>query len=390
MKLTRRPEWLILGIVCIAANLRAPITGLPTLVAAIQADLGLSSAAAGLLTTTPLFVFALVSLVGARIAARFGLERSLFYAIWLMLIGVLLRSAPGGWSLFLGNTIIAVGIALGNVLLPSLIKRDFPHRIAFITALYALTMGIVAALVSAIAVPIARMNGLGWRYSLLAVAIMIIITLLVWWPQWRHATSTPTSSTIKTVSLWRQPLAWQVSLFLGLNSLMYYIVVSWLPAILQEAGFSAAYAGNVHGILQLATAIPGLIIVPLIARFSDQRPVVVLMMLPVFIGLMGLWLYPAAALWWSIVLGFGAGAVFVLALSFVGMRVASPQLAASLSGMAQFIGYLLAAGGPSLTGKLHDTTGSWSLTLVFCIVVSVAMLWSGLLAGRDIRIQHQM
>lgn len=147
MKLTRRPEWLILGILCIAANLRAPITGLPAVISAIQADLALSSTVAGLLTTTPLFVFAVVSLLSPRIAVRFGLERSLFYALLLMLIGVIFRSMPSVEALFLGNNIVAIGISMGNVLLPSLIKRDFPYRVAFITALYALTMGIVAALV---------------------------------------------------------------------------------------------------------------------------------------------------------------------------------------------------------------------------------------------------
>lgn len=386
MKLLRRPEWLILGIVCIAANLRAPITSLPTVVDLIQIDTGLSSAALGLLTSLPLFVFALVSLCSASIAHRFGLERSLYYAIWLMLIGVGLRSLPHLAALYVGNNIIAVGIALGNVLLPGLIKRDFPQRIALITSLYALSMGIIAALVSAVTVPIAHVWG--WRIALLAMSLMILITLVVWWPQ-RHKGRPQAEQRRRSasISLWRHPLAWQVSLFLGLNSLMYYIVVSWLPAMLQASGFGADEAASMQGVLQLATAIPGLVIVPLIARFKDQRIVVVFMMLPVFVGLLGLWLYPDAAWWWSVILGFGSGAVFVLALSFVGMRVATAPLAAALSGMAQFIGYLLAAGGPALTGKMHDLSQSWASTLIFCLVIAVMMLISGLYAGRDQQIQ---
>lgn len=388
MKITQRPEWLVLGIICIAANLRAPITGLPPLISIIQNDLGLSSTIAGLLTSTPLMMFALVSLFGAHIGRQFGLERSLFYAIWLMLIGILLRSIPGVWPLFLGNNIVAIGIAIGNVLLPSLVKREFPHRIAFLTALYALTMSLVAALVSAIAVPISRIHGLSWRYSLLSVSLIVVITLIVWWPQWRRSEKIKPDMIQTKVSLWHEPLAWQVSLFLGLNSVSFYILVSWLPAILQESGFSAEHAGNVHGLLQLAIAISGLVVVPLIARFKDQRPVVVIMVIPIFIGWLGLLFYPAAALWWSVSLGVGGGAIFVLSLSFVGMRVASSQQAASLSGMAQFIGYLLAAGGPIIAGKLHDISGTWTSTLVMCFLLAGALLVTGLLAGRNIRIEN--
>lgn len=387
MKITRRPEWLVLGIICIAANLRAPVTGLPPLIGTIQDDLGLSSTMAGLLTSTPLMVFALISLIGARIGAQFGLERSLFYAIWLILIGILLRSVPSVWLLFIGNNIVAVGIAIGNVLLPGLVKREFPHRIAFLTALYALTMSLVAALVSASAVPISHIDGLNWRYSLLSVGLIALITLVIWWPQWRQSKTVNSDITMPKVFLWCEPLAWQVSLFLGLNSVSFYILVSWLPAILSEAGFTPERAGHVHGLLQLAIAISGLLVVPLIARFKDQRPVVMIMMVPIFIGWLGLVFYPAAALWWSISLGVGGGGIFVLSLSFVGMRVASSQQAASLSGMAQFIGYLLAASGPIIAGKLHDISGNWTSTLIMCLLLATALLVVGLLAGRNIRIE---
>lgn len=386
MKLTQRPEWLILGVLFIAANLRAPITGLPTLVSTIQADIGVSATLMGMLTTMPLVVFAIFSLIGAKLANRFGLEKSLFYAIVCMLVGVVTRSSGGFWALFIGNNLIAVGIAIGNVLLPGIVKRDFPQRITAITSLYALAMGLVAALVSVISVPLATTFGLGWRSSLLAVSLIMVVALIVWWPQWINSKFTPVTMQTKQVSLFKVPMAWYVSLFLGFNSVMYYTIISWLPSMLADAQISVEKAGTMHGLMQLASALSAITVIPLMRYCKSQRIVVLVLALPALIGILGLWFWVELASLWSVGIGFGAGAIFVLALSFVGLRVESPALAASLSGMAQCIGYMLAAIGPSLTGWLYDLSHSWIPMLVFCLFTCMAMIVFGLLAASDTRI----
>ncbi|MEY1661013.1 MFS transporter [Isoalcanivorax beigongshangi] len=384
------PSWMILGILLIAANLRAPVTGIAPLVTMIQDSLGLSAAAAGLLTSSPLAVFAVVSLLASRVAQRFGLERALMYALWALVIGIALRSLPSVTLLFGGNLLAAVGIALGNVLLPSLIKRDFPHQIVTLTGWYALTMGLAAGLTSAVAVPLAHLPGLDWRHALAVTGIVATLSALVWFPQSRRPRpAAPTASSAKPVSLWRSALAWQVTLFLGLNSLMYYIVISWLPAIMQGSGFTATAAGNAHGLMQLASALAGPAVVPLMRYFKDQRiPVVILTSCNV-IGLLGLWLWPQTALVSSALVGFGAGAVLVMALAFVGMRVSTPAQAAGLSGMAQCVGYLMAAFGPTFTGKLYDWQGSWHSTLVLCVVLTLLMGTAGVLAARDRKVDDR-
>lgn len=390
MKLTQRPEWLILGILFIAANLRAPITGLPTLVSIIQEDLSVTATLMGLLTTMPLLFFAVFSLIGAKIASQLGLERSLFYALVIMIIGVIVRSSAGFWALFIGNNLIAIGIAFGNVLLPGVVKRDFPYRITAITSMYALSMGLVAALVSSISVPIVTHLGFGWRSSLLTVGLIMMLALIMWWPQWQKAGRQQQSRKTKTQFLFNVPLAWYVSLFLGFNSVMYYTIISWLPSMLIDAGVSTEKAGTIHGMMQLASALSALTVIPLMRFCQNQRAVVLVLSLPALIGIAGLWLWVEWAMFWSLCIGFGAGAIFVLALSFVGLRVDSPVLAASLSGMAQFIGYSLAAVGPSLTGKSYDLTQSWVPTLAFCALTCTAMMFFGLLAATDKKIGQQV
>ncbi|ECO6365674.1 CynX/NimT family MFS transporter [Salmonella enterica subsp. enterica] len=375
---------LIAGILMIATTLRVTFTGAAPLLETIRSDYGLSTAQTGLLTTLPLLAFALVSPLAAGIARRFGMERSLFAAMLLICAGIALRSLPSAALLFAGTAIIGCGIALGNVLLPGLIKRDFSQHVARLTGAYSLTMGAAAALGSALVVPLA-LHGFGWRSALLMLMLFPLLAFLIWLPQWRTTRSANLSSSraLHERGIWRSPLAWQVTLFLGLNSLIYYVIIGWLPTILISHGYSEAQAGSLHGLLQLATAAPGLAIPLILHRFNDQRWIAALVSLLCAVGAAGLWFVPGQAVIWTLLFGFGSGATMILGLTFIGLRASSAHQAAALSGMAQSVGYLLAACGPPVMGKLHDASGSWYLPLSGVTVLAIIMAIFGLYAGRD-------
>lgn len=375
---------LIAGILMIATTLRVTFTGAAPLLETIRSDYGLSTAQTGLLTTLPLLAFALVSPLAAGIARRFGMERSLFAAMLLICAGIALRSLPSAALLFAGTAIIGCGIALGNVLLPGLIKRDFSQHVARLTGAYSLTMGAAAALGSALVVPLA-LHGFGWRGALLMLMLFPLLAFLIWLPQWRTTRSANLSSSraLHERGIWRSPLAWQVTLFLGLNSLIYYVIIGWLPTILISHGYSEAQAGSLHGLLQLATAASGLAIPLILHRFNDQRWIAALVSLLCAVGAAGLWFVPGQAIIWTLLFGFGSGATMILGLTFIGLRASSAHQAAALSGMAQSVGYLLAACGPPVMGKLHDASGSWYLPLSGVTVLAIIMAIFGLYAGRD-------
>ncbi|HDU4711310.1 TPA: CynX/NimT family MFS transporter [Klebsiella aerogenes] len=374
---------LIVGILFIAATLRVTFTGIAPLLDAIRAEYQLTTAQTGLLTTLPLLAFGLVSPLAAGVARRFGIELSLLLAMVIICLGIGLRSLSSTAWLYLGTALIGCGIALGNVLLPGLIKRDFSGHVARMTGAYSITMGAAAAAGSAMVVPLALV-GFGWRGALLLLMIFPLFALFLWLPQARRQASTPMtgSGAAHNRGIWRSALAWQVTLFLGINSLVYYVIVGWLPAILQSMGYSEAQAGSLHGLLQLATAAPGLAIPLVLHRLKDQRGIAVLVALMCVLSTLGLWLLPGQAAIWTLIFGFGSGATMILGLTFIGLRASSAHQAAALSGMAQTIGYLLAACGPPLIGKIHDAYGDWHIPLIIVALIAVIMALFGALAGR--------
>jgi CP family cyanate transporter-like MFS transporter len=379
-----RPALLVAGILLIAASLRAPITALGPLLEPIRASFGLSASQAGLLTTLPLLAFAMVSPVAAPVAHRYGLERVLFAALMLLVAGIGVRSTGTATALYAGTCVIGGAIAIANVLLPSLLKRDFPHHVAKLTACYALAMIASAGVMSAVAVPLDRALGAGWPASLATVVLLPLGAALLWLPQLRSRTvSAPGLSPGKPrASVWKAPLAWQVAAYLGLTCFIYFAAIAWLPSILQEAGDSSARAGALHGWMQLAGAVPALLLMPLLHRMPDQRWIAFASPALSAVGLAGLLVAPAFAALWVFAFGMGMGSALILSLAFVGLRAGSQQVAASLSGMSQSIGYLLAAVGPTLVGYLHEAARGWTAPLIACAVLCLVMCALGLSVGR--------
>jgi MFS transporter, CP family, cyanate transporter len=376
---------LVLGIVLLAANLRPALTGVAPLIGQIRADTGISNGVAGLLTTLPLLAFGLLSPIAPRVARLFGMERVLLASLLVLAAGILLRWAGALEALFLGTVVLGAAIAVANVLLPSLVKREFPEHAGLMTSVYTTSLGISAALAAGVSVPLAQL--VGWRGALAVWVLPALLAGVAWLPQLirsDHPADPSARNAPGVRDLWRSSLAWQVTLFMGLQSLSYYVTLTWLPEILQAEGMSAARAGWMLGLSQ-AVAIVTMFLAPMIAeRRPSQRGVVGVAVGMSGVGVLGLLVAGStASTLWVVLLGLGQGASFSLALTFFALRAPDPGHAAALSGMAQSVGYLLAAGGPFLFGVLRDATGSWKVPLALLLVITVCLLIAGLGAARD-------
>ncbi|WP_339233771.1 MFS transporter [Paenibacillus sp. FSL R5-0517] len=379
---------IILGIIVIAANLRTPLTSVGPLVGFIRDDVHISNTLAGLITTVPLLAFALLSPLVPKLGRRYGVERIILIALILLTVGIVIRSLSGAVNLFIGTAVLGFAIAVCNVLLPSIIKRDFPNKIGSMTGVYSISMNLSGAIASGISVPLAITAGLKWQGALAVWGILSFVSILCWLPQLRNQTDqtakTSQQMASNDVNVWRSPLAWQVTIFMGIQSMVFYVLIAWLPEILKQQGIESNQSGWYLSIMQLAM-LPFTFIVPVIAgRMSSQRLLVVITTILLLSGTLGL-LYGSSTiiLLWIIILGIGGGFAFSLAMMFFGLRTENAHQAAELSGMAQSIGYLLAALGPALIGYLHDATNSWNLPLFILLGASILLFLVGIGAANN-------
>ncbi|WP_238327433.1 CynX/NimT family MFS transporter [Paenibacillus gorillae] len=370
--------------------MRAPITGVGSLIGDIKSDLSISNGLAGVITAMPLIAFALLSPFAPKLSQRFGLERVLALSALMITVGVIVRSLGGVVLLMLGTMLFGMAIAVCNVLLPSLVKTAFPNQLGLITGFYTVAMNLCGALASGISVPLAHSIGLGWRGSLMIWAILAGTATILWLLRSKEAAGAQASISAmkKGKSLWRNKLAWSITLYMGLQSMVFYVIAAWLPEILQERGIGAEQAGWMLSFMQFAI-MPVTFVVPILAgKMKDQRWIVGMIFILLFGGLIGL-IYGSntIASFSTIILGIGSGAAFSLAMMFFTLRSNHVQEAAELSGMAQSVGYMLAALGPIAFGVLHDTTHSWTIPLYTLIVVIVLILSFGLIAAKNRTIQ---
>lgn len=385
------PRWLrrvliVLGIVLLAVNLRGPISAVGPVLDLVTTDLALSTVAVSALTAAPVLCFGAVGVLTPHLIRRVGLDGAAVTALLMLVLGLLLRSGPTVETLFAGTVLAAGAIAFGNVLLPTLVKRDAPRHPGVMTGVYTTTLTSSAAIGAATAVPIS--TAYGWRVGLGVWALTAFLALGVWAPRMRGGRGEvmTTGRAPGSTSLLRTPLAWQVTVYMGLQSGGFYAALAWLPSIYRSAGIGANAAGLLLAVVTVS-GIPMALVVPAwAARCRDQRVFPLVLTLITTIGFLGLLIAPAAApVLWGVLIGLGLGGNFPLALTLIVLRTARPPDTAALSTMVQGLGYLIAAVvGPFAVGVLQDVSGGWTVPLAFLVALALPQAWAGWGAGRPL------
>ena len=378
---------LILGIILISINLRTSIASVGPLIPFIREDLGISNGLAGFLTTLSLITIAVFSLFAPSLGKKLGHGKAIFLGISLLSIGVVIRVLGGIELLYLGTALTGIGIVTANVLMIPFFKARIPEQIGLMTALLSTGMSLFAAIASGVSVPLAVDLGLGWRGSLVSWVVLMVLALIVWIPQLKPQATQQSGSIKPAKNVWKSLLAWQVTLFMGAQSVMYFTMITWLPDMLIARGMSPINAGIALSYMQLISLIGTFFAPNLLMRLKQQSGVVLIVGIGYLVGYGSLFITNEIVTFAALtIIGIGSGASLSIAYTLISMRTAEDLTTAKLSGMVQSAGYVLAALGPLVFGISLDLFNNWNILIWFLLAMTVQFIAFGWPAGRDKKI----
>ncbi|GGO74155.1 CynX/NimT family MFS transporter [Nonomuraea cavernae] len=381
--MSRRSVLLLAGLILASLNMRPALAGVSPLLDEIMADMGLTPAGGGAITTVMVVCLGVFGMVTPGLARRIGLDRTLFAGLLLLAFGIVLRTVDGVFCLYLGSALAGTAIAVLNVAMPGVVKQHFPDRVGLYTSIYVSGLVAGAAAASAFVIPLEQATGAGWRGVTAMMAIPAVAAALLWLPQALRRPEGSGGGTRPFAALMRNRVTWYVTAFMGLQSLTFYVVLAWLPTIFQEAGVPAHQAGYLLGLTNLTQVVSTLAVPVHAGRRRSQVPHVTVAALLTVAGYTGVLVAPTTAPWlWVIVLGLGQGASIALALLIITMRAPDAASVTALSAVAQSFGYVLAAVGPVLIGVLRSASGGWTVPLLAGLAACLVQLVAGVFAGR--------
>jgi CP family cyanate transporter-like MFS transporter len=367
-----------------AFNLRLAVTSVGPVLSEVRHALGMNATVAGLLTSVPVLCFAVFGLAAPRLAARVGAARVITVGLALLTAGLIIRPYVPDTVLFLLFSVVALaGIAVVNVLLPVIVKEQFPDHVGAMTGFYSVALNAGASIGAAVTVPISHTFG-GWRTGLACWAVISLIALPSWFPLLRGRTrEVRQQAPAPDVRISRSPVAWALAVFFGLQATGAYVIIGWLPQIYRDAGISAEEAGLLFAVASVLAVPMSFLLSAITGRMRSQSGLAAALAVCGIAGWSGMWWSPAAAPWlWAVLLGI-SNAAFPLVLTMIALRGQSPAIVVRLSAFAQGVGYLIAIPGPILIGFLHDRSGGWRVPLALSIALLVPQLLAGIAAGRD-------
>ena len=374
-------------VILVSTNLRAPITAVSPILDEMKSVLKIDNFQASLLTSIPLFVFAFFSILVSKATAKINIRHGLIYSLIILIIGIYVRIYGNISMLYIGSLLIGLGICIGNVLTPAYIKNTFPTKIGIMTGIFSVSMSLIAALASGLSIAIGNWTNLGWKGSLgvwivAAIAALIIVCI--------DSLKNKTATQQKTVqsedvkfNIFKSKQAWNISIFMGLQSLIYYCLVALLPTLLIDFGMTKTNAGWVFSVLQLAM-LPAMLVSPVLAsRMKNPKIMIYITSALYFIGIITLLIFKAKFSYLSaILIGIAGGFAFSLSILFFSLRTKTMVGTIKISGMAQSVGYLIAAFGPPIFGKLYDIDSTWSYSLYFLMFCMMILTFFGIKASQ--------
>nr|WP_245202340.1 MFS transporter [Jeotgalicoccus pinnipedialis] len=387
-----RDNWVqVLAIILVASILRAAITSVGPIVDLIKNDLLISNTIAGLLTTIPLLLFGIVSPFVPRIVNSIGIEWTVFYGLIIILVGILVRTMGGIELFLLGTALLGIGIAVGNVTIPGLVKLKFPLQVGLVTGLYGSTMNGMAGVGGGLSVPLSTMSPLGYKLSLSIWGVLVVVAILFWMTELNNKMNTTNENNdtlsepnIKMKALVKSRMVWSIAMLFAMQSMVFYCIVAWLPSLLVERGLTPDQAGYYFMFSQFLQIPIAFFFPQFVAKVKEQTIPMFIILGCFILGFSMLFIENKTALLFGVLIsGAGIGAAFSACMTFFSVKARTYNGSIALSGFSQSIGYILAAIGPLFMGFVFDLTESWNFNNFIFLIMGVLLCIFGLFAAKD-------
>ena len=381
MRISRHFE--LIALVAVAGCIRSPITSVGPQINSIRESQNLGIVQFGFLTAIPVICFALAApLPSLRVFRKIKTEQLIVFALLALAAATIFRTLGSNQMLFLWTIVLGISIATLNIVTPALVRRDYPKKITTVMPIYSAVLALMASLGAGLSIPIAKYFDNSWHFGISIWALPAILVALIWIPLLQKAQPMPDTHENHFKELLRSKKAWLVSLYMGVQSAIFYTQVAWMPKILMDKGYSAGQAGALFGLSTLCGFALTLILPLVFSRGEDLQRAIIATSIPGIAGFMALnylgtsWTIP------SLLLVSTTHAALPLALGLIAMK--SPSLGATshLSSMAQGIGYSIAALFPILIGFSYESTGGWLLATYLISFLIALQSILGLKANR--------
>ncbi len=360
------------ALVLAAVNLRPGITSFAPLIERIANELQLSRGLISLTTAAPVLLMGFLAPLAPRLAVRFGLERTITACLLTISVALALRLFGHHAGLLIATAVLlGASIAIAGPLLSGYIKRHFRERIGKTVAWFSLSMAIGGTLGVVLTAPVAHLLGEQWNLGLAVWATPAVLASLVW----LKLPNQPEPPNQGPAGLpWREPRAWLVSVFFGLQAGLFYALATWLVARYSEAGFSVL-RGNAFFSGFMLIGLPSAFVMPWLAQRFGRRHLMLL-----GCSLAALFCLSAIT-WWPdvhpmlvcMLLGIALNGSFSLALALPMYEAGSPLAVSRLTAMMLCAGYGLGGLAPMLAGLGRDLGGDYRAPFAALVVVAATM-----------------
>ena len=372
-------------IILIAATLRPPVASVGPLLTEVAKNLGLNAVELGAITSAPVLCFGFGAFAGPWVVRKLGLHHAMAWILAALLVATALRGTFGFPALIVSSVVIGLAIAVANVILPTVIRGDYPNLMSQLTVTYTMTMAVSASLAASLAVPISDLLG-GWRWSMAVWAVVILLALIVWFPHLRgrepELPQTETAAASERRLVVKSPITWWIVAFFGIQSAGFYVMLNWLPSVLTDAGVSRSDAGSLLGLATIVGVPVGVLLGPLYRRLKSLSWLAVGLSTLTLTGFCILTFAPGIAAAGAVIAGLGQASTFPVSLYLIGTKAQTPAMTTRLSALAQGWGYLVAALATFGAGFLRDISGAWAVPLTIVVALTVGQLVAGYFVGR--------